>query len=444
MTRLPAIVTTLPLALLLSACEAAELYADPSDFERGVIDDDDDDDDAENAPRPELSGAASLRADDDGGVWLGSALGIAAPEVTERGEVPLPTSTDAELLVAAMRERGMMSPNERGEPDELGAALSPRSAGDLDDLAMPALGALEGKSGEDDTRVCFGDNEGCVEPKGAYPFNVIGTFGDGPGCTGTQVGPVHIITAAHCVRSGGAKDAMKGLRWYPGYSDGPAAVGSVKVERVYTHPMWQEEGSGFYDYALVITEERLVNSWMGFGYRPQSELLTRDLYNRGYPVRRDIAPSDDPTDPTCADWSPPDWSAGQGRLYGDSYTRRIAGHSKFRAPDPISMWSRIFVTAHDTGAGHSGSPHYAYEADGPWIYGIHRSECTPGTGGTDAFCEWSGADYECSDTITYNSQAIRLEPTNVGVIAYWRSLWGVDAAGSSICLVDECGGEFSY
>ncbi|MEZ4380346.1 MAG: trypsin-like serine protease [Nannocystaceae bacterium] len=440
MYRSPLLLCLTSFTLIGGACDTSQRDGDrPSRPDEALVDASETvDSDGPDALDPELA----LRDVPD--AWIGAELGLAAPELDETGAVPMPTPAEAELLVAALIERGLMGPSDRGDPDELGLGQTARSGAALGELAelaaLPDPEALYGQSGVDDTRVCFGENAGCVAPKSDYPFNVIGTFGDGPGCTGTQIGPVHVITAAHCVRPGGGDDAYQGLRWFPGYSDGPSAAGSVEVERVYSHPFWQDAGEGKYDYALVITKERLVNQWMGYGYRTQRELMSKDLYNRGYPLRQDIAA---PNDPWCADWSPPNWTDGHDRLYGDAYTRRIVSNAKFRAPDPISGWNRIFVTAHDTGAGHSGSPHYAYEGDGPWVFGIHRSQCTPDVGGTDDFCEWSGDTYECDDAITYNSQAIRLEPSNVSAIAYWKSLWGVDGQGSAVCLVDDCGGEYS-
>ena len=96
-----------------------------------------------------------------------------------------------------------------------------------------------------------------------YPYSTVGMFSNG--CTGTLIGPRHVLTAGHCVFN------IKTRKWYKNLDFMPARNGNTRTRIPYLKSLsvkgWTEQGNWTYDYALVILKEDAPADlgWMGFG-----------------------------------------------------------------------------------------------------------------------------------------------------------------------------------
>ncbi|KAJ1328919.1 glutamyl endopeptidase [Microdochium nivale] len=120
-----------------------------------------------------------------------------------------------------------------------------------------------------------------------YPYSAIGrlTWSNGIICTGTLVGPRHMITARHCTPKPGENFSV---RFSPFFFDGETRfAGSQVVRYIYGG---NREGECNYgeDWAVHILQDRIGEQRGWFGARAMtSEWLNRNIfYNFGYPVDR--------------------------------------------------------------------------------------------------------------------------------------------------------------
>ncbi|MCH9684544.1 MAG: serine/threonine protein kinase [Deltaproteobacteria bacterium] len=263
-----------------------------------------------------------------------------------------------------------------------------------------------------------------------FPLRAVGTVHLGPNCAGVQIGPVHILTSAHCLWRVGAALPKDGADWRagPGHDDDASAVDFV---RVYVPQQWpQHDRAGAFDWAVAITERRVGTEYFGITPRADDALTASPLHHKGYPVEHD---------PTCELRSPVRWARGANRPWGNPTPIELTGGA-LRAPSPISGWSRVLATSQVTSVGHGGGPYYYYDPSRrPVVVGIHRSGCTEADGGSPEFCGWTGP-WHCGIDTALPSQATRLEPNAVyGHILPILTWWGVDDAGRAVCLLrDGC------
>lgn len=81
-----------------------------------------------------------------------------------------------------------------------------------------------------------------------YPFNVIGLMENG--CTGTLVGPCHVLTAGHCIYSHDRREYNTKMGFAPGQNTGTGSrVIKWKDFRVSEKWLWKEDFNA--DYAIV-------------------------------------------------------------------------------------------------------------------------------------------------------------------------------------------------
>lgn len=131
-----------------------------------------------------------------------------------------------------------------------------------------------------------------------YPFRTIGalngTSGAGfTGCTGTRVGPRHVLTAAHCVLSEGGTWTTSGW-FHPGQTNSTHPNGAaVSWSGVYARDY---RVSRRWDYALLYLQDRADSTslgWMGVRWWNSASSyngLLASLY--GYPSKTGSGTSD--------------------------------------------------------------------------------------------------------------------------------------------------------
>jgi V8-like Glu-specific endopeptidase len=251
-------------------------------------------------------------------------------------------------------------------------------------------------------------------PTTAWPWRTICHFNNN--CTGTLIGPRHIITAAHCINQQGTNT------WFsftvrPGRDGSNVPYGSSAINpnpmpgdpfRWYFTPApWRDPTTSNvrqWDWGLIIIPDRLGEStgWMGYVARPSNELNAVSHYNRGYPA--------------CG-LNRPDVPVGcqPNRLYGDTNTCVPGSYSAQGG----NGWNRLIDHACDTSGGHSGSAVYHYFLDPqlgqsvPVVSMIHVSS---------PFCDGSFAN-PCMSQHDFPSRSRRIEPDALATISFFRSTY---------------------
>lgn len=180
----------------------------------------------------------------------------------------------------------------------------------------------------------------------------------GSGCSGTMIGPKHIITAGHCIRN--FENSAWGTSTARAGRSGGAWRDSVAFDTTntwyWTPSQLRTIADGLedmpfsatpYDIGVIVTHDNRMGDtvgWMGwYWWSSDSDFGNKVRYNRGYPV---CSPDGNNEPEDCEPHG----------LYGDS---AFCAAGDYSSPDGDGI-NRRFRFHCDISAGHSGSSLYHY------------------------------------------------------------------------------------
>jgi V8-like Glu-specific endopeptidase len=186
-------------------------------------------------------------------------------------------------------------------------------------------------------------------------------------CSGTLVGPHHVVSAAHCIyrrgQNGGSwiqpalRVGRNGTGWI---TDADTSVPSrwFWVEAAYKSAADNNSSLKEWDFGLIMPWDRNIGGpvgWFGWMYSNTSH---DDMYNRGYPH--------------CSpDGAPPPANCQPGHLYGDLNLCRT---DYFSSDKDSSGYRLLGYHSCDTSGGQSGSSLYRFWPErNAWVVrGVHK------------------------------------------------------------------------
>ncbi len=144
---------------------------------------------------------------------------------------------------------------------DLEATVEPGSEGDNEAADAFASESVNAES------VIGTDTRVRINGTTSYPFRTMGRIDIG--CTGTLIGPRHVLTAGHCVYNIDNDKWYSSLSFSPGQNGAVRPYGKIGWKRAISVRGWTQDHKRNYDYAMIVLDSDVGSTvgWLGYGWR---------------------------------------------------------------------------------------------------------------------------------------------------------------------------------